>query len=95
MGSHVDISATVLNQLNLGHSEFQWSRNLLNPSIKPAIPFAFHRGYGLMNRKGYYAFSEDYQKVFEHYYEDSIVGPQIKKDAELYFQSAFQNYLDL
>jgi len=95
MGSHVDISATVLNQLNVNHSEFQWSRDLLNTSVKPAIPFAFHRGYGLINRKGYYAFSEDYQTVFEHHYKDSLSGDQIKKEAELYFQSAFQDYLDL
>ncbi len=95
MGSHVDLSATLLNQLNVSHSEFLWSRDLLNTSVKPAIPYAFHRGYGLMNRDGYYAFSEDYQTIFEHHYKDSIAGKQMKKEAELYFQTAFQDYLGL
>lgn len=95
MGSHIDISATLLNQLNRNHSEFLWSRDLFNSKVKPAVPFAFHRGYGLINQDGYYAFSEDYEKVFEHHYEDSLLGKKLKKEAELYFQVAFQNYLDL
>ena len=39
------------------------ARNLFNLNEQTAIPYAFHKGYGLIRPDGYYAFSEIYQKV--------------------------------
>ena len=89
-----DISANLLNQLNRNHSEFLRSR-ICSTQGETCCSLRISEDNGLINQDGYYAFSEDYEKVFEHHYEDSLPGKKLKKEAELYFQVAFQNYLDL
>jgi len=95
MGSHIDISASILAQLNLNNSDFYFGNNLFNSTANSIVPFAFHKGYGLITPKANYAFSESYNKVFESHAPDSISKVQIKKDAELYFQAAFKEYMEL
>ncbi len=95
MGSHIDISTTLLNQLQTDQTNYHWGRDLFNTSVKPAVPYAFHRGFGLIRPNGYYAFSEDYQKIIEHHVNDPLQEDQIQKEAELYFQGAFKQYIDL
>ena len=95
MGSHIDINKSILNQLRLDNSNYEWGHDLFNTSVRPSIPYAFHRGYGIIRPNGYYAFSEDYQKILEHQVVDSLEGKSLQKDAELYFQGAYKHYMDL
>jgi len=95
MGSHIDISPSLLAQLDLNNSAFHFGNDLFNPTANSIVPFAFHKGYGLITPKANYAFSESYNKVFESHAPDSISKVQIKKDAELYFQAAFKEYMEL
>ena len=96
LGSHIDISSTLLAQFNMSCEEFNWSNNLFSLVEKESfVPYAFHKGYGLIKNDGYYAFSESYKKIVEHHANDSISRKNIQKDAELFFQIAFQEYLDL
>jgi len=95
MGSHIDISASILAQLNLNNSDFYFGNNLFNSTANSIVPFAFHKGYGLITPKANYAFSESYNRVFEIHASDSISKVQIQKDAELYFQAAFKDYMEL
>jgi len=95
MGSHIDISPSLLIQLNLNNSLFHFGNDLFNPTANSIVSFAFHKGYGLITPKANYAFSESYNKVFEIHAPDSIGKVQIQKEAELYFQSAFKEYLEL
>ena len=95
MGSHIDINKSILSQLQIDGSNYEWGSDLFNKSIRPAIPYAFHRGYGIIRPNGYYAFSEDYQKILEYHVADSLEEKSLQKDAELYFQSAFKHYMDL
>ena len=68
---------------------------MFNPTIKSVVPYAFHKGYGLIRPDANYAFSESYNKVFESCAADSIQKVEIKKQTEMYFQAAFKEYLDL
>ena len=96
MGSHIDIASTILAQLKISDSEYIWGNNLFDVDNDNAfIPYAFHKGYGLIRSDRYYAFSESYNKVFEHHANDEKKKIQIKKDAELFFQASFENYIDL
>ena len=63
--------------------------------MERAVPYAFHKGYGLIKEDSYYAFSENYQKVLELHAENKEIEKKIKKEAELFFQSAFKEYMDL
>ena len=44
--------------------------------------------------KGNYAFSEGYNKVLELSYDNNITEQSIKKQTEMYFQLAFESYLN-
>ena len=95
MGSHIDITPSLLAQLDVNNSAFHFGNDLFNPTANSIVPFAFHKGYGLITPKANYAFSESYNRVFESNVSDSVSALQIKKAAELYFQAAFKEYLEL
>ena len=95
MGSHIDINKSILSQLRIDNSNYEWGSDLFNASIRPTIPYAFHRGYGIIRQNGCYAFSEDYQKILEYHVADSLEEKSLQKDAELYFQGAYEHYMDL
>ena len=83
MGSHIDIAPSVLAQLNRDNSAYHWGNNLFNPTTLVEVPYAFHKGYGLITPKANYAFSESYNKVFESHGADSIQKAKIKKKTEM------------
>ena len=95
MGSHIDISPSILAQLNLNNKPYHFGNDLFNPTTKIAVPYVFHRGYGLITPEANYAFSESYNKVFESHGADSIQKANIKRQTEIYFQVAFKEYLEL
>lgn len=52
LGNQSDLAATLLHQMKIDHSQYQWSKDLLNPNVPE---FAFHtviRGYGWMSPVG-------------------------------------------
>ena len=95
LGSHIDIAPTILSQLNIDDKSYQWGRNMFNHYEKASVPYAFHKGYGLIQPRGYYAFSEIYNKKLEYHYIDIQDAGKIKMSAEMFFQAAFQEYMDL
>ena len=94
MGSHIDISPSILAQLNLNNKAYHFGNDLFNSTTEIAVPYAFHKGYGLIRPEANYAFSESYNKVFESRAADSIQKAKIKKETELYFQAAFKEYME-
>ena len=95
LGSHIDIAPTILNQLGLDNKRYTFGRDLFNPTFTSVVPYAFHRGYGLIKDSSNYAYSENYNKILEIQAQDSIEIKRIKIDTELYFQYAFKQYIDL
>lgn len=95
MGSHIDIVPTILSQLNIDDSQYHWGRDLFNMNENVMIPYAFHKGYGIIQPDGYYAFNEIYQRIIESEGRNSEHELEIKKRAEMFFQSAFKEYMDL
>ncbi|MFQ3332551.1 MAG: phosphoglycerol transferase MdoB-like AlkP superfamily enzyme [Thalassomonas sp.] len=95
MGSHIDIISSVLGQLNINNKAYNFGNDLFNPAAKSVVPYAFHKGYGLIRAEANYAFSESYNKVFESIATDSLQKAVIKKETELYFQAAFKEYMEL
>jgi phosphoglycerol transferase MdoB-like AlkP superfamily enzyme len=95
MGSHLDITPSILAQLNLANKAYHFGNDLFNPTAKSVVPYAFHKGYGLIRPEANYAFSESYNKVIEIRAADSLQKATIKKETELYFQAAFKEYMEL
>ena len=95
MGSHIDIVPSILSQLNIDDSKYHWGRDLFNMHENVMVPYAFHKGYGIIQPDGYYAFNEIYQRVIESEGRNSEHELEIKKRAEMFFQFAFKEYMDL
>ena len=93
LSSHIDITPTILDQLDQDNTANKFGRDIFNKQQQVFVPYAFHRGYGLISNQGYYAFSEDYNKVFEIEASDSTQMKLIKEQTEIYFQAAFEDYL--
>lgn len=45
-GSHVDLAATLLNQLHLPSDRFTWSRDLFDPTVSHSAFWTFDEGFG-------------------------------------------------
>ena len=95
LSSHIDITPTILLQLGHDNTAYNFGRDIFNKEQKAFVPYAFPKGYGLISKQGYYAFSESYNKVFESHALTLEREKDIKRKAELFFQSAFKKYMDL
>ncbi len=93
LGSHIDITPTLLKQLDIDNTSYKFGTDALNLRNKVVVPYAFPKGHGIIVENGNYAISEAYNKVIENYATDSLAMQDIKKQTELYFQAAFEDYL--
>ena len=62
--SQIDISATLLSQLQLPHNEFRFSKNILNPASPHFGYFTFKNGFGMVTPQNQYVFDYEGQTVF-------------------------------
>ncbi|EDM36836.1 putative sulfatase [Pedobacter sp. BAL39] len=51
VGSQADIAATLLAQLDIPATEFVWSKNMLNPYVKPFAFFSWENGMGFIDQQ--------------------------------------------
>ncbi len=58
LSNQSDISATILAQLDIGCSDFKWSRNLFNPYTKDFTYYAFDDGFGIIVPDAYMIYNE-------------------------------------
>ena len=94
LGSHIDITSTILAQLGVDRTTYKYSSDILNNDRNAYVPYAFPRGYGLITNEGYYAFSEGYDRILEIQSYDTIKQGRIIEQAEIYLQAAFEDYLN-
>ena len=62
--SQIDISATLLSQLELPHNEFRFSKNILNPASPHFGYFTFKNGFGMVTPQNQYVFDYEGKSVF-------------------------------
>ena len=89
--SHIDISPTILKQLEIQHPSEFFGVDALNYLHKGFVPYSFIRGYGMIRKNSNYAYSINYQKPLEEKYEQD--NDIIKKESEIFIQYSFQKYL--
>ena len=61
--SQIDIAATLLDQLNLPHDEFTFSKNILNPSSPHFAYFAYPNSFGIVTANSRIIFDCDLNKT--------------------------------
>lgn len=95
MGGQIDIAKSLLTQMDLPSSQYEWGKDLFNPTIHEFVPFSAYYGYGMIKPDGCYAYRDDYQEVIEYSGNSEEAKLEAKQDAELFIQAAFQAYMDL
>ncbi|MCD4747037.1 MAG: sulfatase-like hydrolase/transferase [Bacteroidales bacterium] len=93
LGSQTDIAGTLLPQIGIDASEFQWSKNLLNIYSPEFAYVAFEEGIGWKRPAGYFF----YDNRFNHYYNieiDTAMQDSIIKEGKSFLQTVFQEYMD-
>lgn len=68
LAAQSDLAATLLYQLNLSAKTYPWSRNLMNPNIKPFVLHTVAGGYGYKSEEGTFC----YQMENDFVLKDSI-----------------------
>lgn len=68
LASQADFAATLLYQMDISNKGYPWSRNLMNPNIKPYVLHTVAGGYGYRSKEGTYC----YQMENDYVIKDSI-----------------------
>ena len=91
VGSQVDIAATILSQLDIPGTGFNWSRNLFDSSSAQWAYFSFNNGYGFATPGYYYIFDNVGKKMME---QSGVLSEKDIKKGKAIQQLSFQDYLD-
>ena len=96
VGSQSDLAATVLKQLDLDAKEFKWSKNLLNPYVKPFAFFSWDNGMGFIDSQQCVTFDNTGKVVlYNSKKSDKKTTSTILKQAKSYLQVVYEEFLNL
>lgn len=93
IGSQTDLAATLLAQLNLDYSNYNFSKNLLNSTTKDFAYYAIVDGVGWVKPNEYFV----YDYPLNRYYELNASEQNKEKliaEGKYFLQHIFQTYLD-
>ena len=91
LSSHIDITPTLLSQLNYKDDSKYFGNDIFKLN-KKYVPYSFVRGYGMINDFSSYAFSITYDKPFEI---DIKKDSNIIRNTELFMQYSFDKYMHI
>ena len=92
IGSQVDVVKTLLNQLGVNTSQFNWSKDLLNPTTKEWAVITTSYTYGIKTPKGcvIYQFIDDLELY--NTFENEEDSRQWLKKCQAVIESVFREY---
>jgi len=95
-GSQADVAATLLAQLNLNAKDFRWSKNLLNPYVKPFAFFSWDNGMGFIDNQQCITFDNIGKAVLYNSKEgDPSATANKTNTAKAYLQLVYEDFLKL
>lgn len=86
-GSQNDLAATLLSQLRINHSQFKFSKDLLNKDVRKFAFYSYVNGFCLTDSTGTITYDNDQRNIIHQ-----SGNPDLEKDAKVFFQNM---YLDL
>lgn len=93
MIAHTDIPATLLAQLGHDHSDFHWSRNIMNPYSPEFNYFTMDNGLGWIRPSGFWTYDYSTTSVILNTFPASE-QEKAMKEGKAYLQRVFQEYMD-
>jgi phosphoglycerol transferase MdoB-like AlkP superfamily enzyme len=92
IGSQVDVAATLLAQLGIGHEAFPWSQDLMNPNTNQFAAISFEEGIGWVCPQGHFFWDNKIKDFLNN--DLSSDQDRIIKQGKSYLQIVYQNFLD-
>jgi phosphoglycerol transferase MdoB-like AlkP superfamily enzyme len=89
IGSQTDIAHTLLKQLNINTSGFEWSKDLLNKGSKDFAFYSYDNGFGWVDKQHTFTFDNVAKKVTSN--TDTTI--QSFDEGKAYMQVVFEKYL--
>jgi phosphoglycerol transferase MdoB-like AlkP superfamily enzyme len=91
IGSQTDIATTLLNQLNLDHRQFIFSKDLLSPGSQDFAYYAFNNGLGYIKPEKELTFENMSELLL---YQKGKIEDKDIQEGRTYLQYSFQDYLN-
>jgi phosphoglycerol transferase MdoB-like AlkP superfamily enzyme len=88
--SQVDLAATVLSQLDVPHTQFKWSKNILSTNYQPFAYFAFQNGFGFVQNNKRYVFDSEGAFLIQ---KDGAIDSLDVQKGKAFLQMSYQDYL--
>jgi phosphoglycerol transferase MdoB-like AlkP superfamily enzyme len=96
VGSQADVPATVLAQLRLSAKEYKFSKNLLNPYVKPFAFFSWDNGMGFIDNQQCVTFDNTGKVIlYNNVSKDAGKTAATLKLAKSYLQVVYEAFLKL
>jgi phosphoglycerol transferase MdoB-like AlkP superfamily enzyme len=96
VGSQADVPATLLAQLHLDSKEFSWSKNLLNPYVKPFAFFSWDNGMGFIDKQQCITFDNTGKVIlYNSNSRDKLHTAKTLILAKSYLQVVYEAFLNL
>lgn len=86
-GSQNDLAATLLSQLGVDYSGFEFSKDLLNPAGRKFSFYSYVNGFCLMDTSGVYLYDNNQQKALSQ-----TGNPALEKEAKSFFQVMYLDF---
>lgn len=92
LASQTDIPKTILAQLQLPHSNFNWSKDLMNPYSPEFSFYIFINGFVWQKPAYACGYEYNYQKI--EFVSDTVYLNDCNREGQAYIQHLFETYLN-
>ena len=86
-GSQNDLSATLLSQLRIDHSDFEFSKDIFDPNGPKFSFYSYVNGFCMMDSSNVYMYDNNLQKALQQ-----TGDPAMEKQAKAYFQKMYIDF---
>ena len=88
--SQDDLAKSLLAQLSLPTERYQWSKNLFSSQYQPFAYFAFHDGFGILDKKGWLTYDNQGRHLIQQGGNSSLAT---LKTGKAFLQDAYEDFL--
>ncbi len=92
--SHIDLSKSILSQLNIDNTEFIFGRNIYNMNRRPFAFFEALEGFGYKTPQASLVQFKTESNAVQNFEGDSVYFDTIKQEGEAFLQYLYQTYMD-
>ena len=93
--SYLDIPLTLAHQLNITDTNFEWSKDILNPYSSQFAVYQTNYGIGWITPNGAFGFDASTNNFYIDTFTDDTLREKNHQNAKAFLQILYQKYLDL